>query len=210
MGRSCHGHRYVHPAGGWNRALPGRSASAPAHIATGLILLAVSRILAGKSWQAVPLLLLAFLLHPLMAALGISFCFFLTMVLLEPVHHWLRRWRGAATELYGGRLCSPGLGLRAAHARLARRRSSMRNYLFLYRWAWYEWLGALGASGSLLAALAHRPKARRDAVGALCAGRLPLRRLSTGGGHGHAGIPCPDPACSPAADALSPPDLFLS
>src|ERR1039458_1738501 len=66
----------------------------PRTVATGLILLAVSRILAGRRWQAVPFLLLAFVLHPIMAAFGISFCFFLTMALLEPFHLWLRRWRG--------------------------------------------------------------------------------------------------------------------
>jgi hypothetical protein len=44
-----------------------------------MILLAVWRILDGKRWQAVPLLLVAFLLHPMMAAMGISFCCFLTV-----------------------------------------------------------------------------------------------------------------------------------
>jgi hypothetical protein len=65
----------------------------PRNVATALILLAVSRILAGKRWQAVPLLLLSCMLHPIMAALGISFCFFLTMALLEPVQVWLRSLR---------------------------------------------------------------------------------------------------------------------
>lgn len=64
-------------------------------MATAIILLAVSRILSGKQGQAIPLLLLAFLLHPIMGAMGISFCFFLAMVLLKPLHIWLRRWRGA-------------------------------------------------------------------------------------------------------------------
>ena len=58
----------------------------PRNVATAVILLAISRILAGRRWQAVPLLLLSFVLHPIMAALGISFCFFLTMALMEPVH----------------------------------------------------------------------------------------------------------------------------
>ena len=48
----------------------------PRTLATAMILLAVWRILDEKPWQAAPLLLVAFLLHPLMAALGISFCFF--------------------------------------------------------------------------------------------------------------------------------------
>ena len=58
----------THPAGGL--ADPGRQA------------------LAGGSAAAA-----GFVLHPIMAALGISFCFFLTMALLEPVHVWLRSLR---------------------------------------------------------------------------------------------------------------------
>src|ERR1035438_7390061 len=55
----------------------------PRNLATALILLAVSRILEGKRWQAVPLLLLAFVLHPIMAALGISFCAFEALALAQ-------------------------------------------------------------------------------------------------------------------------------
>src|SRR5208282_2823302 len=65
----------------------------PRNVATALILLAVSRILAGKRWQAVPLLALSFLLHPIMAAMGISFCFFLNLATLDSMHEWLHKWR---------------------------------------------------------------------------------------------------------------------
>ena len=113
----------------------------PRTVATGLILLAVSRILAGKRWQAVPFLLLAFVLHPIMAAFGISFCFFLTMAMLEPFHHWLRRWRGtgggswaAAFIPLGWVFDPPTPAWRAA--------LGTRNYFFLSRWTWYELLGA--------------------------------------------------------------------
>ena len=58
----------------------------PRNVASALVLLAVSRILRDRFWQAVPLLLVAFVMHPIMAALGISFCFFLTIAILEPVH----------------------------------------------------------------------------------------------------------------------------
>jgi hypothetical protein len=113
----------------------------PRTVATGLILLAVSRILAGKRWQAVPFLLLAFMLHPIMAAFGISFCFFLTIALLEPFPHWLRRWCGtgggswaAAFIPLGWVFDPPTPAWRAA--------LGTRNYFFLSRWTWYELLGA--------------------------------------------------------------------
>jgi len=109
----------------------------PRNTATGLILLAVSRILASRRWQAVPLLLLAFMIHPIMAALGISFCFFLSMAMLEPVHVWLRSLRGlmAAAVPLGWIFESP---TPAWHRAL-----ETRGYYFLSNWAWYEWLGAL-------------------------------------------------------------------
>jgi hypothetical protein len=67
----------------------------PRNLATALILIAVSRILEGKRWQALPLLLLALVLHPIMAALGMSFCVFLTLALMEPVPFRLRAAQGS-------------------------------------------------------------------------------------------------------------------
>src|ERR1700677_981386 len=65
----------------------------PRALATAMILLAVWRILEDRRWQAAPLLLVAFLLHPLMAVMGISFCFFLTLALMDRVHERVRAWR---------------------------------------------------------------------------------------------------------------------
>ena len=62
----------------------------PRNLATALILVAVCLILERRRWQAVPLLLVAFLLHPIMAALGISFCAFLALALLEQAPFRLR------------------------------------------------------------------------------------------------------------------------
>jgi hypothetical protein len=109
----------------------------PRNLSTGIILLAVSRILMGKRWQAIPLLIFSFVIHPIMATLGISFCVFLTVALLEPVHVWLRSLRDslAAAVPLGWIFESPTPVWRKALA--------TRSYLFLYQWAWYEWLGAL-------------------------------------------------------------------
>jgi hypothetical protein len=110
----------------------------PRNIATALVLLAVSRILRDHLAHAVPLLLVSFVLHPIMALLGISFCFFLTMALLEPVHAWLRSLRNslAAAVPLGWIFESPTASWHRA--------LETRTYYFLYCWTWYEWLGALG------------------------------------------------------------------
>jgi len=113
----------------------------PRNVATALILLAVSQILAGKKWRAAPLLLLSFLLHPIMAALGISFCFFLTVAMMEPVHVWLRSWRASAR---GALAAVVPLGwIFESPTDIWRKALETRTYYFLYRWTWYEWLGAL-------------------------------------------------------------------
>ncbi len=115
----------------------------PRALATGLILLAISAIFSGKRLLALPPLLLAVLMHPLMAALGISFCVFLTMTtLLESVPAWAQNWQkadggiaAAAVLPLGWVLEPPSPSWRAA--------IDARRYLWLFQWEWYEWLGAL-------------------------------------------------------------------
>jgi len=121
----------------------------PRNLASALILLAVERVLAGRRWQAVPWLAVAFALHPIMAAMGISFCFFLAGSLLDPAPGWMHRWHGPAAA---GRT-EAGASSPAAFAPLGwifaasnptwRTALNTRSYLFIARWAWYEWLGAL-------------------------------------------------------------------
>jgi hypothetical protein len=109
----------------------------PRNVSTAIILIAVSRIMSGKHWQAVPLLLLSVVLHPIMAVLGISFCLFLTAATLEPVHVWLRSLRDSlAAAVPLGWIFEPPTPV-------WRKALETRSYFFLYRWTWYEWLGAL-------------------------------------------------------------------
>jgi hypothetical protein len=110
----------------------------PRNIATALVLLAVSRTLLARRLPAALLLLVAFVLHPIMAALGISFCCFLTAAMLDPVHIWLRSRRDAlvAALPLGWIFESP--------TPIWHRALDTRRYYFLYSWTWYEWLGALG------------------------------------------------------------------
>ncbi len=109
----------------------------PRTLATAMILLAVWRILDEKPWQAVPLLLEACLLHPLMAAMGISFCFFLAIALMDLAHERVRAWRTSMAAIVPlGWIFEPGNP--DWHKAL-----DTRAYDFVYRWTWYEWLGAL-------------------------------------------------------------------
>jgi hypothetical protein len=109
----------------------------PRNVATALILIAISRILEGNRWQAVPLLMLAFVLHPIMAALGISFCVILMLALLDPVPFRLRVWRDSlAAAVPLGWMFEPA-------SPSWRQALATRDYYFLYHWTWYEWLGAL-------------------------------------------------------------------
>lgn len=112
----------------------------PRAMATGLILLAVSRILENKKGQAIPLLLLAFLLHPIMSALGISFCFFLALTADDRMGMWFRRrprpgFLAVAFVPLGWIFESPTPVWQEA--------IDARKYLLLFQWEWYEWLGAI-------------------------------------------------------------------
>jgi hypothetical protein len=109
----------------------------PRNLATAFILMAVSYVFQGKLWPAVPLLLLALLLHPIMAALGMSFCVFLALALAQPVPFRLRATGGslAAAAPMGWLFAPTTSGWREAVA--------SKVYYSVYRWTWYEWLGAL-------------------------------------------------------------------
>jgi hypothetical protein len=116
--------------------------------ATVLILFAISTILAGRRWLAVPLLAGAFLFHPLMGALGISFSVILTLTLSEPLRLQLRQLGtrrlmekiAEATPVamlipYGWVLDPPSANWLYAFN---------RGHAFrLYTWEWYEWVGAI-------------------------------------------------------------------
>jgi hypothetical protein len=115
----------------------------PRALATALILFAVSRILAGKRWQAAPLLALAFLLHPLMGAFGVSFC--CVLALFESPHgnlDFLRKplARNAAPAV----LLLPFGWMFGPPSPIWLDALGSRHWFRLYQWTWYEWLGALG------------------------------------------------------------------
>jgi hypothetical protein len=127
----------------------------PRTVATALILLAAARILDGKSRSAIVLLALSGLMHPLMAAMGISFCLFLWLALSERMNEWVEgRWPGERevrarepAERVGagsGAIVAAPLGwVVAAGTPGWREALKAHSYYFIYKWAWYEWLGAI-------------------------------------------------------------------
>jgi hypothetical protein len=114
----------------------------PRNMATAFILLAVSRILSSKRGQTITLLLLAFLLHPIMAAMGISFCFFLAIAMQEPKDGWLHFARKARSTSLAVAFVPLGWIFQPPTP-IWREAVNMHNSLCLYHWAWYEWLGAV-------------------------------------------------------------------
>ncbi len=110
----------------------------PRNIATGFILAAVSRILSGKRWQAVPLLMSALLFHPIMGVLGLSFCFFLTLSMLDRLRWWPHSESGSLAA------AAPLSWVFTAPTPEWRKALGTRRYWFLFKWTWYEWLGAIG------------------------------------------------------------------
>jgi len=101
----------------------------PRAMATAAILAAIVATLDRKYVQSVPLLLLAALLHPIMASFGISFCIFLL-------------WRTPLTETKSAVLMLAPLGWIFEPTSPAWRvAANTRDYYFLGRWEWYDWLG---------------------------------------------------------------------
>jgi len=118
----------------------------PRTLATGLILFGISRIMAGRSWQSVPLLLLACLLHPIMGAFGISFCCVLVLTLFQPLHARVHEMRtrtltGVATPVIA---LIPFAWLFSPPSRCWLEATQSRHWFRLDRWTWYEWLGVVG------------------------------------------------------------------
>jgi hypothetical protein len=104
----------------------------PRAMATAAILAAIVATLDRKPVLGVLLLVLAGLLHPIMAAFGVSFCIFLA-------------WREPVLSNRASVLLFAPLGWIFEPTSPAWRvAANTRDYYFLNRWAWYEWLGVFG------------------------------------------------------------------
>jgi hypothetical protein len=131
----------------------------PRNPATALILLAVWRILVRRHWQAIPLLLLSFLLHPMMAAFGISFCCVLALTHIGTWAGRLTNPRAPAPSNVPAAAAIPFLWIFKPPTQTWLEALHSRHWFSLYQWEWYEWLGAIAPL--VLFALAARLAARQ-------------------------------------------------
>jgi hypothetical protein len=120
----------------------------PRAIATALILAAVVAVLERRVVQGSVLLLGAAVLHPIMAAFGVSYCAILAIA------DW-RRQRGAQPSRAGALAAGAApLWIFEGPSPAWRQALATRDYYFIGRWSWYEWLGAI-APIFILWAIAH-------------------------------------------------------
>jgi hypothetical protein len=116
----------------------------PRTIATALILVAIDLILRKNRFFAVLLLSLSALVHPIMAAFGISFCFFLGVALNDRFYQSMRSHLSPVVDSSRSLAAAFPLGWIFEPPGPAWRRAlQTRTYYFLFQWTWYEWLGAL-------------------------------------------------------------------
>jgi len=103
----------------------------PRALATAAILAAVVATLDRKYLLAGAMLVLSASIHPIMATFGTSFCVFLA-------------WRQPPAALRTAALALVPLGwIFEPRSEAWRVAANTRDYYFLSRWAWYEWLGVL-------------------------------------------------------------------
>lgn len=103
----------------------------PRALATAAILAAIVATLDRKCGMTAVWLVLAALIHPIMASFGISLCIFLA-------------WRQPTPSPGSIALALAPLGwIFEPTSEAWRAAANTRDYYFLSRWAWYEWLGVL-------------------------------------------------------------------
>jgi len=131
----------------------------PRAVATAAILAAIVATLKRQRLLTVILLLLAFAIHAIMASFGISFCIFLA---------WNNSPRKMMDQVKKDRELAPialllPLGWLFEPATDAwRQAAATRNFYFLGRYHWYEWLGVFApiALLAMFAQIARRTQAR--------------------------------------------------
>ena len=133
----------------------------PRAIATALILTAAVAVLERRFVLASLLLLGAVAMHPIMGVFGVSYCAML----------WIagRRDRPTARAANASVLAAGIVPVWIFEGPSAAWRAALttRNYYFLGRWTWYEWLGAIAPIFILWLMALYARRARRPAMARL-------------------------------------------
>lgn len=135
----------------------------PRAIATALILAAIVAMLERRIVPAVVLLLASIVVHPLMGAYGLSYCAILWIA------GWLRRRapQPMPVPVSAMAVVAVPLWIFQGPSPAWRLALSTRNYYFLGRWTWYEWLGAIAPIFILWLMALYARRARRPAMARL-------------------------------------------
>lgn len=144
----------------------------PRAIATGLILAAVVAALDRRAVLASILLAAAVLVHPLMGAFGVSYCAILWVA--GSAGRSLPRQVSAAAFAIAPSWIFEGPSAAWKQALYT------RDYYFLGRWTWYEWLGAIAPVFILWAIARYARRSNRPAMGRLagCAAVFAVLQLA--------------------------------
>lgn len=133
----------------------------PRAIATALILAAIVAVLERRVVLGSVLLLAAAVTHPIMAAFGVSCCAMLAFADWKPLQ--------VALSARGGMLVAGAAPLWIFEGPSPAWRQAMdtRDYYFIGRWTWYEWLGAIAPIFILWAMARWAGRAQRPAMARL-------------------------------------------
>ncbi len=113
----------------------------PRALATAALLFGIVAILNRRYWRASLLLLIACVIHPLMGSFGVSYCVFLGMKRIRGLSQWSNAKGQAATA--ASMIVFPLAWVLEPVNASWRAAANTRDYYFLSRWTWYEWLGVI-------------------------------------------------------------------
>ena len=144
----------------------------PRAVAAALALFAVDFVLGRRYVPATALIMVAFLFHPVIAAFGLSLCFFLAVP-------WPLCGMRRAAPLLAAFIIPVGIFDRGAISPALHMAIKMHGYCSLATWAWYEWLGAI-APIFLLLWFAHLARQQAPASGQTVLKHLAVRTAAYG------------------------------
>jgi hypothetical protein len=135
----------------------------PRAISTVLVMAAILQVLDRRAALAALLLVAAVVMHPIMGVLGVSYCVILWIAGLRASPSRVRLAPGIAA------LSIAPLWIFEGPSPAWRQALNTRDYYFIGRWTWYEWLGAVAPIFILWAMARYARRANRPAMAQLSA-----------------------------------------